>query len=113
MFQWLRQKFIAFFAALCRAFLPFMAGVMVTLVATTYAHMQAQQDRLVERLPEVRECDAQQLPPNATNLRSLGNGWLLFDMDVNGDKKTFIYRRGYKSGQYGTQDQPDVFTQIK
>ena len=103
MFEWLGQKL----AALWRAFVPFFVGFMLAIVVFQYIHLMDENDRTKERLPEVREYDAQQLPPGAVNLRGLGNRWILFEMEVNHEKKTFLFRRGY------TRDQPDVLTQVK
>ena len=96
MFEWLKQKTV-----------PFILGIMITTVTFGYIIHVDQQDRLKERLPEVYECDVQQLPPNATNLRALGNRWLLFDMEIKGEMKTFMFRRGCY------RDQADILTQIK
>lgn len=34
------------------------------------------------------------LPAGASNIKSLGNGWLQFQVDLAGYRRVFIYRRG-------------------
>ena len=99
MFAWLQS--------IGRGILPFCLGVMLAGVVLQWSHMQDQVNLMKERLPEVLEHDAQQLPPGAINLRGLGNRWILFEMEVHNDKKTFLFRRGHY------RDQPDILTQIK
>lgn len=39
------------------------------------------------------------LPTNATNIQNLGNGWIKFDLEIQSEKRTFMFfrgRQGYK-----------------
>lgn len=41
------------------------------------------------------------LPYNAKNLRSLGNQWVLFDLELNGKTRTYMYQ-AYSTNGYHT-----------
>jgi hypothetical protein len=84
----------------------FWFGLLTTCCLFMWVRWGEQVDHMKERLPEVREYDAQQLPPGAKNLRGLGNRWIEFEMDVEGHPKTFIFRRGFGS-------QADIMIQVK
>jgi hypothetical protein len=36
---------------------------------------------------------APQLPKNATNIKDMGNGWLTFQCEIEGRKRTFLFAR--------------------
>ena len=39
------------------------------------------------------------LPYNAKNLRQLGNSWILFDLEINGKTRTYMYQESEPIGQ--------------
>jgi hypothetical protein len=97
---------MSFWRKLYYWFVGFVFGMMMTCTLFVYARHSDETNALKERLPEVREIDAQQLPPGAKNLRGLGNRWILFEMDVEGKPQKFIFRRGQ------WRDQPDVLVHV-
>jgi hypothetical protein len=40
------------------------------------------------------------LPKDAKNIQDIGNGWLTFDLEVAGKKRTFMYARSRTYGSY-------------
>lgn len=40
------------------------------------------------------------LPNGVSNVQSLGNGWLTFDLEVGGRKRTFLYARFKSASNY-------------
>lgn len=40
------------------------------------------------------------LPPNATSVQSLDNGWYTFKLEINGQEREFLYRH-YSRGELG------------
>lgn len=41
------------------------------------------------------------LPPGATNVKELGNEWYTFELEVNGQKRNFLYH--WWNGSHGEQ----------
>jgi hypothetical protein len=48
-----------------------------------------------------------ELPYGATNFQELGNSWYTFDVNVNGTKRTILYKH------YGMNGQTLGFTELK
>jgi len=92
MITWIRQRMNPFFFGLLFAS---VAWISLGL----YLVVQEHKARFNNCLPGVQEIDIQSLPPNAKNVTGLGNGWIIFELDVHGQNKVFIFKRPHSITQ--------------
>ncbi len=72
------------------------AGIAFLLMfgVATYLSLTSENEKLKEAQPNILVEDVEALPPGATNLKGLGNRWIIFDLEVGGQKKTFLFKKG-------------------
>lgn len=57
------------------------------------------------------DIDRYHLPPTAVNIKELGNGWHLFDIEIHGRTYTFLHHYEYNDGA-GQSSQMECLAEV-